>query len=387
VSSRPNEGTTIELAIPINPFGSIVAPLGQYCVSVELKDEKLTDRLLTNLRSLGAQILSKSNLAEEVSDQYYILTETDPRASSINKHGDSKNIYLISAKNGIYGEPKLTVFDTIITPRDITSLLQRESNTSGELSPRKEYQSYIKSSFKLLIVDDVETNRFLLKMQLSDYFEQISEASNGVEALAQFEHCRPDVILMDCQMPVMDGFESTIKIRELEKNETAGTNVVIIALTASALEEDQRKCFKCGMNETLTKPFNMQSLINILAAQGMLISATHQVTNSQIDADFEHAAIDMQTLSQVKKVSGESFSSIIDMFKAETQKSIAILATSENKEAVAHKIKSAALSIGALRVAELAKNLESDVESINRESTIKMLEYLDEFVERSEEIR
>jgi CheY-like chemotaxis protein len=287
----------------------------------------------------------------------------------------------------MYGEPKLTVFDTIITPRDITSLLQRESNTSGELSPRKEYQSYIKSSFKLLIVDDVETNRFLLKMQLSDYFEQISEASNGVEALAQFEHCRPDVILMDCQMPVMDGFESTIKIRELEKNETAGTNVVIIALTASALEEDQRKCFKCGMNETLTKPFNMQSLINVLAAQGMLISATHQVTNSQIDADFEHAAIDMQTLSQVKKVSGESFSSIIDMFKAETQKSIAILATSENKEAVAHKIKSAALSIGALRVAELAKNLESDVESINRESTIKMLEYLDEFVERSEEIR
>lgn len=287
----------------------------------------------------------------------------------------------------MYGEPKLTVFDTIITPRDITSLLQRESNTSGELSPRKEYQSYIKSSFKLLIVDDVETNRFLLKMQLSDYFEQISEASNGVEALAQFEHCRPDVILMDCQMPVMDGFESTIKIRELEKNETAGTNVVIIALTASALEEDQRKCFKCGMNETLTKPFNMQSLINILAAQGMLISATHQVTNSQIDADFEQAAIDMQTLSQVKKVSGESFSSIINMFKAETQKSIEILATSENKEAVAHKIKSAALSIGALRVAELAKNLESDIESINRESTMKMLEYLDEFVERSEEIR
>lgn len=75
------------------------------------------------------------------------------------------------------------------------------------------------------------------------------------------------------------------------------------------------------------------------------------------------------------------------MFKAETQKSIEILATSENKEAVAHKIKSAALSIGALRVAELAKNLESDIESINRESTMKMLEYLDEFVERSEEIR
>ena len=95
----------------------------------------------------------------------------------------------------------------------------------------------------------------------------------------------------------------------------------------------------------------------------------------------------MQTLTQVKKVSGESFRAIINMFKAETQKSIEMLATSDNKEAVAHKIKSAALSIGATRVAELAKSFESNVESINRESTIKMLEYLDEFVERSEEIK
>ncbi|MGB1373213.1 MAG: ATP-binding protein [Aequoribacter sp.] len=387
VSSRLNQGTTIELAIPINPIGSVAAPLGQYLVSVELKDERLTDRLLINLRSLGAQVLSKSNLVEGVSDQYFILTDADPRAPSIDRHGDSKNIYLVSAKNGFYGEPKRTIFDTIITPRDLTSLIQRESNTTGELLLRKEYQSYIKSSFKLLIVDDVETNRFLLKMQLSDYFEQISEASNGVEALAQFERCRPDVILMDCQMPVMDGFESTVKIRELEKDESAGTNVVIIALTASALEEDQRKCFECGMNETLTKPFNMQSLINILDALGMLISATHQVTNSQIDANIEQAAVDMQTLTQVKKVSGESFRAIINMFKAETQKSIEMLSTSDNKEAVAHKIKSAALSIGATRVAELAKSFESNVESISRESAIKMLEYLDEFVERSEEIK
>lgn len=187
-------------------------------------------------------------------------------------------------------------------------------------------------------------------------------------------------------MPVMDGFEATKKIRALEKNKGTTNSVLVIALTASALEDDHKKCLECGMDETLTKPFSLQSLTNILAARGTLSLPQNKSNNDAASVNSKQGAVDKQTLSQVRKVSGNSFSNIIVMFKTETEKSIEMLVNTHNQKAVAHKIKSAALSIGAARLAELAKNIESNSEAVNEASIKKLLEYLDEFVERSKEI-
>ncbi|MDG0980502.1 MAG: ATP-binding protein [Halieaceae bacterium] len=386
VSSKLSEGTSIELAIPVKSTKTSLAPLKNCSVLIELDDRKLAGYLAVNLASLGAHVLNDTDVFNKTGDQYFILTDSNLRSSKICKNGDSTDIYLISARNEVYGEPRPTAFDRVITPRDMTSILQRELDSGAHVSLQKEQQSYQKSKLSLLIVDDVETNRFLLKTQLSDYFEEINEASNGLEALAHFERFNPDVILMDCQMPVMDGFEATAKVRALERDRGTAVKVIVIALTASALEEDHKKCLECGMDETLTKPFSMQSLINILATRGVLRAAVNQLNPEKISIHRDQDAIDAPTLAQVKKVSGESFSTIINMFKTETEKSIRVLASADNKGAVAHKIKSAALSIGAKRLAELAKNLESNCETVNEVSTEKLLEYLDEFVKRAEEI-
>jgi len=387
VSSKLNEGTTIKLIIPVKSTTAIVAPLARYAVSVELEDKNATDYLIVNLRSLGALVLDNRNFCTNKYDRHVILTDSDFQTTNADKNQRLTNIYLISEQNGNYNQARLTPFRTLITPHDITIVIRSELDKDVKLLGQKEQRPYVKSDLKLLIVDDVETNRFLLRTQLSDYFEQLSEASNGVEALAQYESFNPNIILMDCQMPAMDGFEATVKIRELEQIRSVRKNVIIIALTASALEEDHEKCLESGMNGTLTKPFNMQSLVDILVSQEMLLSATQKIHCEPINSSSDKGPIDIQTLSQVKKVSGGSFGSIIRMFEAETEKSIQILMGAKNKEAVAHKIKSSALSVGARRLAEFSKTLESNGESINQDSCTKLLEYLDEFVKRARELK
>ncbi len=88
----------------------------------------------------------------------------------------------------------------------------------------------------------------------------VETASNGIEALEIINQGRFDAVLMDCQMPVMDGYEASEEIRKLD----AHKEVPIIALTAYAFEEDRKKCLTSGMNDFITKPVNRTILYNTL---------------------------------------------------------------------------------------------------------------------------
>jgi CheY-like chemotaxis protein len=88
-------------------------------------------------------------------------------------------------------------------------------------------------------------------------------AENGREALEVWEAERPDVILMDIQMPVMDGLEATQLIRSLEQDKQFNPTP-IIALTANALERDRQQCLAAGMDDFLSKPFQIQALLDVV---------------------------------------------------------------------------------------------------------------------------
>ena len=87
----------------------------------------------------------------------------------------------------------------------------------------------------------------------------IIEALDGKEAVRQFLETIPDLILMDIQMPVMNGHEATIKIREL-----GGSNIPIIAVTAGVSDEEKEKCIKIGMNDYVPKPILKSTLENAM---------------------------------------------------------------------------------------------------------------------------
>ncbi len=116
---------------------------------------------------------------------------------------------------------------------------------------------------KLLLCEDNEVNMKVATTILKRMAFNIEFAENGQEALNKFLHVKYDVILMDCMMPIMDGFEATKRIREIEK-ETGAQPTCIIALTANATEEDRKKCLELGMNDFVSKPIKRESIEEVM---------------------------------------------------------------------------------------------------------------------------
>lgn len=106
---------------------------------------------------------------------------------------------------------------------------------------------------QILIVEDMETNRLTAKALISKQGYKTDEAKNGLEAVQKHKENSYGLILMDCQMPVMDGFEATRQIRENEKI-LKMDHVPIIAMTGNAFDSDRKKCFEAGMDDFLAKP-------------------------------------------------------------------------------------------------------------------------------------
>jgi len=121
------------------------------------------------------------------------------------------------------------------------------------------------SNFTLLLADDIEINREIALAFLDDTHIKVDCVENGLEAVEAFEKTPQeyDVILMDMQMPVMDGLEATRRIRAMDSFEAK--QIPIIAMTANAFAEDIAECKKAGMNDHIGKPLDAQIFINTLA--------------------------------------------------------------------------------------------------------------------------
>jgi CheY-like chemotaxis protein len=116
---------------------------------------------------------------------------------------------------------------------------------------------------KILLAEDNQINQELIQDYLEDTEIEIRLAENGLQATRLFACERFDVILMDCHMPIMDGFEATQTIRELERRNTLPP-VPIVAVTAHAMQHEQDRCFLAGMDDYLSKPFSRADLIGKL---------------------------------------------------------------------------------------------------------------------------
>jgi CheY-like chemotaxis protein len=118
-------------------------------------------------------------------------------------------------------------------------------------------------SGRLLLVEDNPVNQKVALVNLKKLGFDVQVAGNGREALIALAGNRFDLILMDCQMPEMDGFEATRAIRQREE-QSAARRVPIVALTANALEGDREQCISVGMDDYLTKPFKQEQLREVL---------------------------------------------------------------------------------------------------------------------------
>jgi CheY-like chemotaxis protein len=112
------------------------------------------------------------------------------------------------------------------------------------------------------VAEDNAVNQRLIARLLEKRGHSVVLAQNGREALEALDKQRFDIVLMDGQMPEMDGFEATRLIREKEK--ASGTHVPIIALTAHAMQGDKERCLACGMDGYVPKPIKLEDLFSVM---------------------------------------------------------------------------------------------------------------------------
>jgi len=118
------------------------------------------------------------------------------------------------------------------------------------------------SDANILLAEDNISNQQIIILYIKNEVKKIDVAFNGKEVLEKFGHTKYDLILMDIQMPVMDGIKATQKIREIEQSTNSHTP--IIAVTANAFPEDKEKCMAAGMDSYISKPFQPEELLQLI---------------------------------------------------------------------------------------------------------------------------
>jgi PAS domain S-box-containing protein len=155
-------------------------------------------------------------------------------------------------------------------------------------------------TYRILIVEDQRENRLLLASLMSHLGLEVKEAANGEECLRIFEQWRPDLIWMDWRMPVLDGMETTRRIRQLP----GGDKVKIVAVTASAFKEQSEEILEAGMDGFLRKPYRLEELYERLAQHlGLRYSYADGIATQKAPVMETHrmAALPKATLIELKE--------------------------------------------------------------------------------------
>ncbi len=239
----------------------------------------------------------------------------------------------------------------------------------------------------VLVAEDNETNQMVVLSMLEKFGCRVKLCANGKEAVDAATQKKYDLIFMDCQMPIMDGYQAATAIRTMEEKEDLNNHIPIIALTANALEGDREKCLLAGMDDYISKPFKQEAIVNILqcwSQEKPLVSVEHvsikdtenEIVNCEpaqgrppVNDDKIHtASIDLSILHTLKSLQMEGqpdiLGRIISAYLESSEPLVLKLQQAlvvEDFAAVkttAHSLKSSSANVGAKKLSELCRELE-----------------------------
>ena len=174
----------------------------------------------------------------------------------------SQLVRLFGGEIGLESDSKGSTFWFTVPVKEVTDIEAFDDLANQSYEIPEEKAVYALRGAKILLAEDEPINRVLTETLLRQAGVEVTAVENGQMAVREARKGCYDVILMDVQMPVMDGLEATRKIRDYERQH--GGHQCIIALTALALQGDREKCLQAGMDDYLTKPVEKSDLIDIL---------------------------------------------------------------------------------------------------------------------------
>jgi CheY-like chemotaxis protein/HPt (histidine-containing phosphotransfer) domain-containing protein len=228
---------------------------------------------------------------------------------------------------------------------------------------------------RVLLAEDNPVNVEVAKAMLESLGLDAHCARNGEEALQAVRTGEYDAVLMDCQMPVMDGFAATAAIRRSEREAGQARVLPVIAITANALQGDREACLAAGMDDYLSKPFTQQQLAAVIGrwiALPLAASVHHDEATPQLPPEsvevIQRDVINRVALDNIRALSHDRGDALVQKVIAayvdDTPQHLktlrqAIAGQDPNSvRRVAHSLKSASANVGAQKLAQLAKDME-----------------------------
>jgi len=227
--------------------------------------------------------------------------------------------------------------------------------------------------YRILVAEDNPVNQQVALIMLESFGLIVKLVEHGQDALEAVQQSSFDLLLMDMQMPVMDGLEATHRIRQLEQVGELNSHLKIIALTANAMDGDVERCLEAGMDSYLSKPFTIEQLFNTLAPH--LATPRTLNTHNQTTID-QQLPVDEQVLQNIARLQPEQGQSLVkrvirlfinnlDQGRRELTDAVAQLQY-QRARSIAHRIKSGCANVGAIPLSTLCKQLETAASNHNQ---------------------
>ncbi|MFC1579167.1 two-component regulator propeller domain-containing protein [Pseudomonadota bacterium] len=396
VESTLGKGTKISVSIPlpISKDTPDTSPLVRNATAILLSDKAGTIEMLSShLRRLGvaSQVVSDAQELSGSSHQkhlkiidYNFLVEHPNSINVVSAIYDNLVLilYPFRVEQHISELEKWKSISKPITLKALESVIIELCEDlhldNVNISPPTNSQEECRG--KVLVAEDVEINQKIAAEMLQILNFSVAIARNGAEAVEKYIENDFDLIFMDCQMPVMDGHEATIKIREIE-NKSKNRHVPIIALTAGIGKEDRIRCLENGMDDYLTKPFSIAELQNIVNQHLSTRSIQAIGTTSGIHNAADIAAgsegnetvsdvLNVRAIENIRAIENQTgkplLPSILDGFTSQMSTKLSEIATNAAQNDIqqlyrtAHAIKSMSANIGAERVRIISAKIEQD---------------------------
>lgn len=224
---------------------------------------------------------------------------------------------------------------------------------------------------RILVVDDNTVNQKVASVMLQRYGCMVDVAANGIEACNMVNMLPYDLVLMDCQMPEMDGYQASQAIRTRETQSKASRRLPIIALTANAMEGNAEKCLAAGMDDYLSKPIRPEALydklLQHLARANQAATAAIKPSSPAAARNAPPSGTDLVTdgFKEMHDVLGDSYAELAQLYLTEAPIKVKQLTEAlaqgnmETTHSVAHHLKGSSLSLGATGLADLLAILET----------------------------
>ena len=384
VSDRPGGGTifTVSLALPLAGCAPVAPPevLQDRRALLAIGCDSARAALARSLADAGmrvSQATDESEAAERLAEAVAVgmpfdIVLLDDAAAAVFTEmpgGLSPATALLTATGA--ATETLDRFDVVLTrPVRHAALMQCIAHLFGADAPEDaavpdasaEAAAMLEGGGHLLLAEDNLINREVASTLLEGYGYTLDIAVDGVEAVAAARLKRYDAILMDVQMPAMDGLEATRKIRAL--GGTAGA-VPIIAMTASAMEGDRRQCLDAGMDDYITKPIDAPALLTMVARWVEARAAAAPIASERLPSPPPPTEIrDTDRLDQLQAMMRpERFSALLDAFLDGMARRLARIVTLPAEDLAslrheAHDVVGVAGNLGELRLQRLADQLQ-----------------------------